>query len=223
MAEVSHCYKAFLAGDLIPPISPSELNQIHPDDVEEMDVTWSLANAVFRAQRFYERTGKVGWGGNAHTRRFDKSKLRCFNCHEPGHFAQDCKKPSVEQPRENWSRENKGKTAMAVMEHPRASAPQNTETGMVTQHYSWADQFNALQIDGSSNNNGRVAHLAQIEEDAAVDHVKAQVMNQVMDHFAFMVADVPDTSISTPPSIFSEVNEIACSDLCLARIKSYIE
>ena len=39
-------------------------------------------------------------------------------------------------------------------------------------------------------------------------------------------ANVPEKQmkdIQCAPSIFSEVNEIACSDLCLARMKSYIE
>ncbi|GJR65593.1 putative ribonuclease H-like domain-containing protein [Tanacetum coccineum] len=42
-----------------------DLQQIHPDDLEEMDL-------------------RIG---------FDKSKVECFNCHKMGHYARECKAP----------------------------------------------------------------------------------------------------------------------------------
>ena len=40
----------------------SELDQIHPDDVEEMDISWHIGMAVFRAKKFTKHTGKNTWG-----------------------------------------------------------------------------------------------------------------------------------------------------------------
>lgn len=72
-----NCYNALIAGDLPPQLSFADLDQI--------------AMAVFRAKQFAKKTGKNNWGMSADKKvGFRKEKLRCFNCHEPGHFARDC-------------------------------------------------------------------------------------------------------------------------------------
>ena len=37
-----NCYNAFVAGELSPQLSFADLDQIHPKDVEEMDITWQM-------------------------------------------------------------------------------------------------------------------------------------------------------------------------------------
>ena len=89
-----NCYNALVAGDLPPQLSFADLDQIHPEDVEEMDITWQIAMAVFRAKQFAKKTGKNNWGMSADKKvGFSKGKMRCFNCHEPGHFALDFPQP----------------------------------------------------------------------------------------------------------------------------------
>lgn len=84
-------YNAFLAGDLIPPVTIGELDQIHLEDVEEIDISWQINMVVFRAKNFTQWTGKHNWGMNMDKKvGFNKGKLRCYSCHEPGHFAYDC-------------------------------------------------------------------------------------------------------------------------------------
>lgn len=39
MAGFMNWYNAFISGELVPPVSIGELEQIHPDDVEEMDIS----------------------------------------------------------------------------------------------------------------------------------------------------------------------------------------
>ncbi|GKF00904.1 retrovirus-related pol polyprotein from transposon TNT 1-94, partial [Tanacetum coccineum] len=67
-----------------------DLQQIHLDDIEEMDLRWQMAMLTMRARRFFKNIGrKLTINGNE-TISFDKSKVECYNCHKRGHFAREC-------------------------------------------------------------------------------------------------------------------------------------
>ncbi|GKC33808.1 ribonuclease H-like domain-containing protein [Tanacetum coccineum] len=69
-----------------------DLEQLHLDDLEEMDLQWEMAMLTIRARRFIKRTGKK-LDMNGQRVGFDKSKVECFNCHKHGHFARECRFP----------------------------------------------------------------------------------------------------------------------------------
>ncbi|GKD85854.1 putative ribonuclease H-like domain-containing protein [Tanacetum coccineum] len=70
-----------------------DLEQIHEDDLEEMDLKWQLALLSMRTRRFFQKTGRKITINGSDTARYDKSKVECFNCHKMGYFAMECKGP----------------------------------------------------------------------------------------------------------------------------------
>ncbi|GKD13782.1 putative ribonuclease H-like domain-containing protein, partial [Tanacetum coccineum] len=56
-----------------------DLEQIHDDDLEEIDLKWQLALLSMRERKFYQRTGKKITINGSDTTGFDKTKVECFN------------------------------------------------------------------------------------------------------------------------------------------------
>nr|GEU72881.1 hypothetical protein [Tanacetum cinerariifolium] len=68
-----------------------DLEKIHENDVEEIDLKWQLALLSMRAKRFFQKTGKKITINGRDIAGYDKSKVEWFNCHKLGHFARECK------------------------------------------------------------------------------------------------------------------------------------
>nr|GEU92821.1 ribonuclease H-like domain-containing protein [Tanacetum cinerariifolium] len=70
-----------------------DINKIDEDDMEEMDIKWSMALLSMRADKFWKKTGKKISIQGSDVAGFDKSKVECFNYHKMGHFARECRAP----------------------------------------------------------------------------------------------------------------------------------
>ncbi|GJY97815.1 putative ribonuclease H-like domain-containing protein [Tanacetum coccineum] len=109
-----------------------DLQQIDPDDLEEIKLRWNIAMLTMRARRFLKNTGRKLDMANKERIGFDKSKVECFNYHKRGNFAKECRAPRNQDSR-NW-------------EPVRRTVPvdENTSNALVYQcdgfGYDWSDQ-----------------------------------------------------------------------------------
>ncbi|GJY75169.1 ribonuclease H-like domain-containing protein [Tanacetum coccineum] len=108
---------AFLANHLNgSQLMHEDIEQIHEEDLEEMDLKWQLALLSMRARRYYQRTGKKITINGSDTTGYDKSKVECFNCHKIRYFARECRGPRNQENRprnqesRNWNQDNSKRT-----------------------------------------------------------------------------------------------------------------
>nr|GEY83078.1 hypothetical protein [Tanacetum cinerariifolium] len=66
-----------------------DLEQIHEDDLEEIDLKWQLALLSIRAKMFFLKTRKKITINRSDTAGYDKFKVECYNCHKMGHFVRE--------------------------------------------------------------------------------------------------------------------------------------
>ncbi|GJV98193.1 ribonuclease H-like domain-containing protein [Tanacetum coccineum] len=138
----------------IPQLDNEDLQQINPDDIEEMDLRWQMAILTMRARRFLKNTGRKLTMNGTETIGFDKSKVECYNYHKRGHFARECKPPRNQ---ENRNREN---TRSVPVETTTSNALISCD-GLGD--YDWSDQAEegptnfALMAYSSTSSNSEVS------------------------------------------------------------------
>ncbi|GJR81346.1 hypothetical protein Tco_0152131 [Tanacetum coccineum] len=76
-----------------------DLEQIHEDDLEEMDLKWQLALLSMKARKFHQRTGKKIIINRSDIAGYDKTKVECFNCHKMGYFVREGRNPRSQENR----------------------------------------------------------------------------------------------------------------------------
>ncbi|GJY32793.1 ribonuclease H-like domain-containing protein, partial [Tanacetum coccineum] len=76
-----------------PQLDNEDLEQIDTNDLKEMDLKWQVAMLTMRVKRFLKKTGRNLNFNGKETIGFDKTKVKCYNCHKRGPFARECRAP----------------------------------------------------------------------------------------------------------------------------------
>ncbi|GJV47415.1 ribonuclease H-like domain-containing protein [Tanacetum coccineum] len=119
-------YSFFASQPSIPQLDNEDIQQINPDDLEEMDLRWNIAMLTIRERRFLKNTGRKLDMANKEIIGFDKSKVECFNCHKKGHFARECRCDGFGY---DWSDQaEEGPTNFALMAYSSTSSSSSTNS-----------------------------------------------------------------------------------------------
>ncbi|GJT26793.1 ribonuclease H-like domain-containing protein [Tanacetum coccineum] len=172
-------YAFFASQPNSPQLVHEDLQQIHPDNIEEMDLRWQMAMLTMRTRRFLKNiVRKLTVNGNE-TIGFDKSKVECYNCHKRGHFAKECRAPRNQ---DNKNKESSGR-----------SVPVETSTSIALVScddlggYDWSDQAEegpnyALMAFSSSSSDSEVSNdsicLESVEEKLEVYKANESIYSQ---------------------------------------------
>ncbi|GJX21666.1 retrovirus-related pol polyprotein from transposon TNT 1-94 [Tanacetum coccineum] len=125
-------YSFFASQPSIPQLDNEDLQQIHPNDLEEMDLRWNIAMLTMRARRFLKNTRRKLDMANKERIGFDKSKVECFNCHKRGQFARECMTPRNQ---DSINREPTRRTVPVKATTSNTLVSQDDSFG-----YDWSDQ-----------------------------------------------------------------------------------
>nr|GEU82707.1 hypothetical protein [Tanacetum cinerariifolium] len=115
-----------------PHLVHEDLEQIHSDDMEEIDLRWQMAMLTMRARRFLKRTVRKLTINANETLGFDKSNVECYNCHTRGHFAREC-----EAPRNKDNKQKESSRRSVLVETPASTTLVSCD-GLGG--YDWSDQ-----------------------------------------------------------------------------------
>nr|GEU84535.1 copia protein [Tanacetum cinerariifolium] len=167
-------YDFFASQPNSPHLDNEDLQQIHPYDLEEIDLRWQMAMLSMRARRFLKNTGRKFSMNGTETIRFDKLKVECFNCDKRGHFAKECRAL-----RNQVNRHKESTRRTVPMETPNSSALVSCD-GLGG--YDWSDQAEegptnfALMAYSLTSSNLRTSEINAITYTTGLESVKAKLL-----------------------------------------------
>nr|GEV26265.1 retrovirus-related Pol polyprotein from transposon TNT 1-94 [Tanacetum cinerariifolium] len=115
-------------------IKYEDITQIDEDNIEETDIKWNMALLSMRADRFWKKSGKKITIQGSDVAGFNKSKVECFNCHEMGYFARECRAPRSQDRgrRESYKQaDDEVPTEFALMAKSSSSLENEVEARLV--------------------------------------------------------------------------------------------
>ncbi|KAJ9560871.1 hypothetical protein OSB04_006031 [Centaurea solstitialis] len=191
------------------PLVNEDLDQIHADDLEEMDLKWQMAMITVRVNRFMRRTGRRNFGMRKDDRLgFDKSKVECYKCHGLGHFARECRGSYNNQ---QQNQQNQQQNPLQHNQQQFSQQQQNQNVHNQQQHH-----FSSNRANNNNRNPNSGSSQALVSQEGAgfdwSDQAEDQVQNQ-----AFM-AEIKEEPISEIPQ---EVKSKLCSSSCLETVRKY--
>nr|GEZ43282.1 hypothetical protein [Tanacetum cinerariifolium] len=97
-------------------------------DLEEMDLKWQVAMIFMRLKKFYKKTGRKLQFDVKELVSFDKTKVKCFKCHNTWYFVKECKSKGNQESKRRYERN----TGYKARDNGRRPAKQDEPKALVT-------------------------------------------------------------------------------------------
>nr|GEU62091.1 ribonuclease H-like domain-containing protein [Tanacetum cinerariifolium] len=111
-----------------PKLDHEDLEQLDEFDLEEMDLKWQVTMISMRLKKFYKKTKRKLHFDAKEPVGFDNNKVECFNFHNIGHFARECRSKGNQDSR----RRDAGNTRYKARDNGKRPAKQDEHKAMVT-------------------------------------------------------------------------------------------
>ncbi|GJU89241.1 putative ribonuclease H-like domain-containing protein [Tanacetum coccineum] len=207
-----------------------DLEKIHEDDLEAMDLKWQLSLLSMRENRYFQRTGKKIFINANDTVGYDKSKVEYFNCHNMGHFARECRAPRNKEGQFRKHRNNEDTSSKALLAIDGVGfywsdmAEEQVQTNMALIAFSDSEVYNDKTCSKTCLKNYET--LKKQCDDLNLSLIKLNFQQLLIKRFNNYKEQTCHNATERMSSFFSErlhvlKREVACKDYEINVLKSF--
>nr|GEV58609.1 ribonuclease H-like domain-containing protein [Tanacetum cinerariifolium] len=170
-----------------------DLEQIYPDNLEEIYLKWKMAMLTMRERRFLKKTSKKLTVKGNKIIGFDKSNVKCYNCHKRGHFASKCRAPRHQ--------DNKQKESTKRNVHVEIPASTALVSCDGLGGYDWSDQVEEEEFENKhiiSEHNVKKSVVKTSEAKTSADKPKVVKKNFGPPNIKDWISDSEEEAESKP-------------------------
>ncbi|GJT16389.1 ribonuclease H-like domain-containing protein [Tanacetum coccineum] len=183
-------------------ITYEDFDQIGKLDLEELDIKWQMAMLSVRINRFEKKAGRKFKFNNKDAARFDKKKVRCYQCSELGHFARECTGKKVDS-KTRYSQ-------FKIKELDKSEEPKALVS--VDSMLNWSDHESEDMEKGASEVYGMIAGYGDDAVIPAVDAADGVSTDGIFADGVFVAAGNGSDGASVAADVGADSVSVAASD-----------